>query len=131
MEQAFDPSGIASWKEGYRAAQGLPFNSTLVVTVVGPDGPLKNKTLRVEFVFAFLPLELRRSGAQFSGIKDDPDGTSWIQRYYETDETGVAHIDDLPYVQCKIIVAGKTTVAHPGSDLQVSVDPPETPWKGK
>jgi len=131
MEAAFDPSGCASWKEGYRAAQGLPFTSTLILTVVAPDGPLQNEPLQVEYVFAFLPPELRASGRYISAFKDDRDGTRWIQKFFATDETGAVRIDDLPYVQCKIIVAGKTVVAFPNGDLRIDVVPPEFPLKGK
>lgn len=122
--EAYDPSETAAWIAGYRPAQGLPFESAMTVSVVGPNGSLADEPIEVEFVFAFLLPEERLNGVVMSGGgKDEADGTRWISRYGRTDAMGIARIEDLPYVQCKVTVGGKTVVAYPATNLRFEVEP--------
>lgn len=120
---AYDPSETRAWIAGYRPAQGLPFESAMAVSVIGPNGPLEGEPVQVEFVFAFLSPEERLNGVVMSGVKDEGDGTRWISRYGLTGATGTARIEDLPYVQCKVSVAGRTVVSYPTTNLRIEAEP--------
>jgi len=131
MYDAFDASGCTAWKEGYRAGRELPYTSEFTVTIVTPNGPWKNKPVEVDYVYGFLPPELRQPGLWATRTREERDGTSWSLRYSCTDENGTVHFDRLPCVQCKVIVGMKEIVTYPTGDLRIDYDPPPNPFKDK
>lgn len=120
VHQAYDPSVTQAWKDGFRPAENLPYDSRISGRVVGPEGPVSNISVFVKWAFSFGPPS---KGLRYvSGTGIDEEGVLWSMRSGVTDENGYFQIDGVPIVLLKVQVGWTEIRTYPIPNVHVVVD---------